>query len=62
MRSRSVPEGIAKLRTLSASEQDAMASMILEELEIEPNPPRSLLSVLTTLPDITDNFPDIDEE
>lgn len=26
---------IAKLRTLSASEQDAMASMILEELEDE---------------------------
>ena len=52
---------IAKLRTLSASEQDAIASMILEELEIQPVPPRSLLSVLTTLPDIADNFPDIDE-
>jgi antitoxin VapB len=30
-------------------------------LIIEPIPSSSLLSLLTTLPDITDNFPDIDE-
>ncbi|KKD39630.1 MAG: AbrB/MazE/SpoVT family DNA-binding domain-containing protein [Limnoraphis robusta] len=30
-------------------------------LIIEPIPPRSLLSLLTTLQDITDNFPDMDE-
>ena len=30
-------------------------------LIIEPIPPSSLLSLLTTLQDITDNFPDIDE-
>ncbi len=31
-------------------------------LIIEPIPSGSLLSLLTTLQDITDNFPDIDEE
>ena len=31
-------------------------------LIIEPIPSDSLLSLLTTLQDITDNFPDIDEE
>lgn len=31
-------------------------------LIIEPIPPSSLLSLLTTLQDITDNFPDTDEE
>lgn len=30
-------------------------------LIIEPIPPGSLLSLLTTLQDITDNFPDMDE-
>jgi antitoxin VapB len=30
-------------------------------LVIEPIPSSSLLSLLTTLPDIMDNFPDIDE-
>lgn len=30
-------------------------------LIIEPIPSSSLLSVLSTLPDITDDFPDIDE-
>ncbi|NJR62621.1 MAG: AbrB/MazE/SpoVT family DNA-binding domain-containing protein [Cyanobacteria bacterium CRU_2_1] len=30
-------------------------------LIIEPIPPSSLLSLLTTLQDITDNFPDIDK-
>jgi antitoxin VapB len=30
-------------------------------LIIEPIPPNSLLSLLTMLPEITDNFPDIDE-
>ena len=30
-------------------------------LIIEPLPPSSLLSLLTTLPDITDNFPDVNE-
>jgi antitoxin VapB len=30
-------------------------------LIIEPIPPSSLLSLLTTLQDIPDNFPDIDE-
>jgi antitoxin VapB len=30
-------------------------------LIIKPIPSSSLLSLLTTLPDITDNFPDIDE-
>jgi antitoxin VapB len=30
-------------------------------LIIEPIPPSSLLSLLTTLQDITDNFPNIDE-
>ena len=30
-------------------------------LIIEPIPANSLLSLLTTLPDITDNFPDIDD-
>jgi antitoxin VapB len=32
-----------------------------QRLIIEPIPSSSLLSLLTTLPDITDNFPDIDE-
>ncbi|WGV27464.1 antitoxin [Halotia branconii] len=31
-------------------------------LIIEPIPPSSLLSLLTKLQDITDNFPDIDEK
>ncbi|PSB17403.1 AbrB/MazE/SpoVT family DNA-binding domain-containing protein [filamentous cyanobacterium CCP1] len=30
-------------------------------LIIEPIPPNSLLNLLTTLPDITDEFPDTDE-
>lgn len=30
-------------------------------LIIEPIPPSSLLSLLTTLQDISDNFPDVDE-
>jgi antitoxin VapB len=30
-------------------------------LIVEPIPPSSLLSLLTTLDDITDNFPDADE-
>lgn len=30
-------------------------------LIVEPIPPNSLLSLLTTLQDITDNFPDVDE-
>jgi antitoxin VapB len=30
-------------------------------LIVEPIPPRSLLSLLTTLPDIKEDFPDIDE-
>lgn len=32
-----------------------------QRLIIEPIPPCSLLSLLATLPDITDDFPDIDE-
>jgi antitoxin VapB len=31
-------------------------------LIIEPIPPNSLISLLTTMPDIPDDFPDIDEE
>jgi antitoxin VapB len=33
-----------------------------QRLIIEPISPGSLLSLLKTLPDITDQFPDIDEE
>jgi antitoxin VapB len=46
---------------LALSGTEALLRKEGHRLIVEPIPSSSLLSLLTTLPDITDNFPDIDE-
>jgi len=42
--------------------KEVLLRKIGSRLIIEPIPQGSLLSLLSTLPEITDNFPDVDEE
>ncbi|NEQ67816.1 MAG: AbrB/MazE/SpoVT family DNA-binding domain-containing protein [Symploca sp. SIO2D2] len=42
--------------------KEVLLRKVGSRLIIEPIPQGSLLSLLSTLPEITDNFPDVDEE
>ncbi|NET62778.1 MAG: AbrB/MazE/SpoVT family DNA-binding domain-containing protein [Symploca sp. SIO2E6] len=42
--------------------KEVLLRKVGSRLIIEPIPDGSLLSLLSTLPEITDNFPDIDED